>query len=250
MMNEKVLEDIGFTKGEVAVYLSLLELGETTTGAIIKSSGITGSKVYEILDKLMKKGLVSFVVKEKTRYFQASPPKRLIDYVDKKEAEIAIRKRRIESIIPSLESMQKSRQADQSSQMFEGYEGIKTVFNMILDSLEAGGEYYAFSLGEELQINSVNLFLKSYHRKRIKKRIKIKLIANIKDKSLFRWLSKSKGVEIKYLKNPVPLGVIIFGDYIATITFRKKPTAFLIKSKQISESYKQFFTYLWELAKH
>ena len=249
MVNEKALEDIGFTKGEVSVYLSLLELGETATGAIIKASGITGSKVYEILDRLKKKGLVSYIVRERTKYFQASPPQRLIDYVDKKEAEIADHKRQIEALIPDLESIRASKQPDQFSQLFEGYEGVKTVFNMVLDSLEPGEEYYAFSLAEELRIKSVILFLKSYHRKRIRKGIKMKLIANFEDKHLFKWLSKLKGLEVRYLKNPVPLGVFVFKDYIATITFREKPTAFLIKSKQISESYRQFSKYLWGIAK-
>jgi sugar-specific transcriptional regulator TrmB len=249
MVNEKLLEDIGFTKGEVSVYLALLELGETTTGAIIKSSGITGSKVYEILDRLTKKGLVSHIVRERTKYFQAGPPQRLLDYIETKEKEISDNKRQIESIIPNLEELRKSKENEQSSQLFEGYEGVKTVFNMVLDSLEPGEEYYAFSLAEELRDKNVILFLKSYHRKRIKKGIRMKLIANIDDRDLFKWLSRLKGLEVRYLKNPVPLGVFIFKDYIATITFREKPTAFLIKSKQISESYRQFSKYLWKLAK-
>ena len=249
MIKEKVLEAIGFTKGEVAVYLSLLELGETTTGAIIKSSGITGSKVYEILDRLAKKGLVSYITKERTRYFQASTPKRLIDYIDVKEKEMANRKRQIETIIPGLEAMRKQKQETQSAKLFEGYEGVRTVFNMILEKLEPGEEYYAFSLGEELKIKRVTAFLLSHHKKRIKKNIRLKIIADLHDKSLFKYLSRTRGIEVRFIKNPVPLGVFIFKDSIATLTFREKPTAFLVRSRQISESYRQFFSYLWGLAK-
>ncbi|MFC1698303.1 hypothetical protein ACFL1H_08260, partial [Nanoarchaeota archaeon] len=89
------------------------------------------------------------------------------------------------------------------------------------------------------------LFLKNYHQKRIKKKINVKIIANIKEKKLFKDLSKLKGLQIKYLANPVPLGVFIFGDYVATFTFGKIPTAFLIKSEQVSNSYKEFFKGLW-----
>jgi sugar-specific transcriptional regulator TrmB len=249
MMNEKVLEDIGLTKGEVAVYLSLLELGETTTGAIIKSSRITGSKVYEILDKLIKKGLVSYITKERTRFFQASSPKRLIDYVEAREKEIAKRKRNIESIIPSLEAIREIKKETQSAQLFEGYEGIRTVFNMILEQLDPGDEYYAFSLGEELKIKKVTAFLNSHHGKRIRKKIRLKIIADLKDKALFKYLSRTHGITVRFVENPVPLGVFIFKDYIATFTFREKPTAFLIKSQQISDSYRKFFNYIWGLAK-
>ncbi|MFC1697880.1 TrmB family transcriptional regulator, partial [Nanoarchaeota archaeon] len=146
-MDTKILESVGFTPGEVKVYLALLELGETTTGAIIKKSRITGSKVYEILDRLIKKGLVSYIIKEKTKYFQSASPKRLLDYVNKKENEVRNQKQEIENIIPKLEIIHNEKQKSQSSQIFEGYEGIKTVFNLILESNE---DYYVFSLGDEL----------------------------------------------------------------------------------------------------
>ena len=65
-MNEQLLEDIGLTKGEIKVYLTLLKLRETTTGKIIEEAQISSGKIYEILDKLIKKGLVSYIIKDKT----------------------------------------------------------------------------------------------------------------------------------------------------------------------------------------
>ena len=44
-MIEEILHQIGLTEGEIKVYLSLLELGSTSTGKIIKKSHISGSKV-------------------------------------------------------------------------------------------------------------------------------------------------------------------------------------------------------------
>ncbi len=247
-MDIKILEEVGFTKGEIRVYLALLELGETTTGPIIKKSKITGSKVYEILERLIEKGLVSYIIKEKTKCFQVASPKRLLDYINKKEREIITYKKEIEDIIPKLELIQKSKEKIQSSQIFEGYEGLKTVFNLILDSLKANEEYYAFSLGDELKEENVMLFLQNYHKKRISKRIKVKIIANLSEKKLFKDLSKLKGLKIRYYNNPVPLGVFIFKDYVATFTFKKKPVVFLIRSGQVCSSYKDFFINLWEKA--
>ncbi len=47
------LSKIGLTEGETTVYLALLELGSSTTWNITKKSGISGSKVYEVLDRLI-----------------------------------------------------------------------------------------------------------------------------------------------------------------------------------------------------
>lgn len=248
VMDTKILESVGFTRGEISVYLSLLRIGETTTGDIIKESRITGSKVYEILDRLIKKGLVSYIIREKTKYFQAVSPNRLLDYVNRKETELIKQKRYIETIIPELKSIQRSKQRIQSSQIFEGYEGIKTVFNLILESLEPNEEYYVFTVGDEIKNEKVRLFFQNHHRKRIRRKIKVKIIANPR-RPFFRKLSKLKNLQMRYYDNPIPLGVVIFKDYVVTLTFREKPTAFLIRSQQIADSYKDFFINLWEKSK-
>jgi len=50
------LETIGLTRNEVKVYLSLLSIGFTTTGILIKKTGLHGSKVYDALERLSQKG--------------------------------------------------------------------------------------------------------------------------------------------------------------------------------------------------
>ena len=62
-MDTGLLESVGLTKSEAKVYLALLELGSSSKGPIVKRSGVASSKVYELLDKLIAKGLVSIVVK-------------------------------------------------------------------------------------------------------------------------------------------------------------------------------------------
>ena len=67
LMDTTSLREAGLTDGEIKVYLALLELGAATTGPIIEKSGIARSIIYQILDKLMQKGLVSMVMKDKTK---------------------------------------------------------------------------------------------------------------------------------------------------------------------------------------
>ena len=42
-MDIKILEELGFSKGEVKVYFALLELGESSIGPVAKKSGVTAS---------------------------------------------------------------------------------------------------------------------------------------------------------------------------------------------------------------
>ena len=70
MEPKELLAEIGLTERESKVYLALLELGSTTTGPLVKKSEVPNSKVYEILESLQNKGLVSWITKGKTKYFQ------------------------------------------------------------------------------------------------------------------------------------------------------------------------------------
>ena len=64
-MEREILREIGLTDSETKVYLALLELGDSTRGEIVNTAGIAGSKLYEIIDKLQDRGLVSVYIKNK-----------------------------------------------------------------------------------------------------------------------------------------------------------------------------------------
>ena len=68
-MDTKLLEEIGLTKTEIKLYLALLKLGQSTTTGIVREAQVHASKVYEFLDKLIQKGLVTYVIKANKRYF-------------------------------------------------------------------------------------------------------------------------------------------------------------------------------------
>ena len=61
MIKDK-LEKIGLTAGESEVYELLIETGQTKAGILIKKAKLASSKVYDVLQKLVNKGLASFVV--------------------------------------------------------------------------------------------------------------------------------------------------------------------------------------------
>ena len=72
MVNKALLQQIGLTSGESEVYLALLEIGSTSTGKIIRQSKVHASKVYPILDRLIDKGLVSFIKQGKKKIYASN----------------------------------------------------------------------------------------------------------------------------------------------------------------------------------
>ena len=126
MNTEKILEEIGLTKGEIKVYLALLKIGETTTGKIIEEAQISSGKIYEILEKLSSKGLVTHVVKEKTKHFSAVSPNRILDFLHERENILKQKEDDLIKELPNLLAMENASKIKYGTRLFKGIRGIQT----------------------------------------------------------------------------------------------------------------------------
>ena len=72
---------LGFNKNEAKVYLALIEFGKADAGQIIAETKFHKNIVYDNLDKLIDKGLVSFIIENKKKIFQIASSNSLIDPV-------------------------------------------------------------------------------------------------------------------------------------------------------------------------
>ena len=85
-MEAQILSDLGFTNAEIKVYLTLLELGTSTAGPIMEKSGLQSSVVHMTLNKMVGKGLVSYVKEGQRKHYQAANPKHIINFIDEKKS--------------------------------------------------------------------------------------------------------------------------------------------------------------------
>ncbi len=251
-MSAQILEKIGFTRGEIKVYFALLELGETSTGKIISKSQVARSKVYEILEKLEKKGLVSEAIKSGTRYFQASNPERVLDYIKNKEKELKQDEKEFKEILPELKEKQKFQEKKQEVKVYTGFEGVKTFYNEILDQLQKGDEYLAMTFSDKsLDNKSIILFFQNFHLKRAERGIKAKILSNEKDRLTQSKMnySKTKFYEFKTTRQTLPAGIAIFKDTVATFNWGEIPRVFVVICKENAEQYRKFFYEIWSKSK-
>jgi len=248
-MDTEILEQIGLSKNEIKVYFALLELDQSTATPIVRKSGIPNSKAYPTLEKLIAKGLVSFVIKNNVKHFQASDPKHLIGLLDKRESQIIRQKKEINELIPLIEQRRKVKQEMQEATVYAGLKGIRAAFDNILNSLDSGEEYIVFTLGHELARKELKTFFRNFHMKRIKKKIGVRLIASDKIKAIFKKYHTYKGMKTRFSRLDLPTGIFIYGNNVMTVVWGERPTAFVITSKENSDRYKEFFEDMWKMAK-
>jgi predicted transcriptional regulator len=134
------LRQLGLSSGEARVYISLLGLyAPSKAGLIVRESHVSYSKVYDVLRRLIEKGLVSHVMINNIKYFTAVEPYRLLDYIQRKEAEVKEQRLAVERIVPELTdlierdikkatSVTKKRLAE----IFTGDRGLRTAYEILL----------------------------------------------------------------------------------------------------------------------
>lgn len=251
-MDTIVLEKLGFTKGEIKVFFSLLELGDVSSGPIIKKSGIAGSKVYEILEKLKDKGLVSETIKERSKHFKANSPKRILEFIKNKEKVLKEEEKEFKKILPDLIEKQKLKSDNQEAKVYVGYNGIKSFYEEMADSLTNKDEYLGFAFPKQAVKNKfvIHLFDR-YHEKRAKTGGKSKILVSSLDTLNKQRLAKPlhKLYEFRKINSPFPAGISIFKDIVATFSWGNPPRLFAIKCKENAEEYRKFFYELWRKAK-
>ena len=137
------LESIGLTKGEIKVYGALLELGESTKTPIANESKVSHGKVYDILERLLTKGLVSVIKKEGIKNFKASNPKKLKEYIQRKKENILTQEKTVENLLPILTSKYTSKRKDTDAEIYFGWNGLKTAYDQMLDSIDKQDTNYA-----------------------------------------------------------------------------------------------------------
>jgi len=243
-MEAKILTEIGLTQKESEVYLALVELGSSSATQIIQKTGFHRAVVYDLLQRLIEKGLAGHVIKNRKKYFEATDPCRLLEIVKEKE-------RKIQTIIPRLTELSQFKE-HLDVQIFKGKEGIKTVFEDIIRakpkewlSLGSGGETYQL----------LPAFLDDFHKRRIKEKITARglLINSQKAKARGTELSKLTLTEIRYLPKSfiTPTVINIYGNRttLYSVTSDKIPFIILIENKQLTKSFREYFEWLWKLSK-
>ena len=138
-MIKDLLKNAGFSDKEIEVYTALLKLGSSVASAIAKRADINRSTTYVILDALVKHGLVSVFERRGVKMYNAVSPDDLIKHLERKARQYAELARRAKELAPELKLLQKTGAKSElrpKVRLFEGQEGLRTVYGEMLSALE------------------------------------------------------------------------------------------------------------------
>lgn len=250
-MDLTILKEIGLTEGEIKVYRALIKLGSTTSGPLTDESGVPRSKIYQILNKLIKKNLASYIVKEKTKYFQAEDPSKLKDYINKKEKKIQEQKEKINKLVSNLQLQKGLGVNKNEAQIYIGFKGIQTVHEHMYLKLQKGEGFYYLGI-PSYQKEKYHLYWQRDHVKRARLGIKSRALFNQKtEKKVLKNRNSYKLSVARYMPFPIetPAWIMGYKDVTVIGLQSEEGMAIEIVNQQIADSFKQYFETLWKLSK-
>ena len=234
------LKEYGLTDKEIGVYLQLLPLGTVNLQEIAKRLGYPRTTVYNTLNYLASKGLVSKIIKKGVTYFTAAEPEKLIDNLEEK-------KRLIEGVLPRLKELQENQRQSSNVQIYEGFKGI---FTILSDVFKIKQQTYYFG-GYKKSLDILKHLPDQARLMRIDGNIPAKVVIDPTDEPLFHTAKYKKLTELRFLPSleDFPAMIFIYGNKVAMFTVRGDLVGVIIENKEFSQAMKIVFDMYWSQAK-
>jgi sugar-specific transcriptional regulator TrmB len=233
-MESSELTKLGLTQAESAIYLSVLKLGVCTVRDVSKECGFHRTNIYDVLEQLKEKGLITFFKEGKTTKYQASDPNNLYEFLSEK-------KDFLDSIFADIKLLHKESAEGISVEVYKGKEGMKSAFR---DMMKEAQPIYGF--GIKGQLREKMPFFGEQWIKSLKAR-KIQYYGIYSKRSNL----PSYYTEIRFVSEELssPVATFIYGDKININIWEPTLVSIVIKSALVAQMYRKHFDLLWKIAK-
>ncbi len=243
-MLNKTLARLGFTEKESKIYLTLLEQGTLRARDLSRKTSINRVTVYDILEGLAKKGLISKIKKSGATFFTALEPARLLNDLDRKTEALEEERQKLQDILPQFISLQYTGTSKPKVQFFEGEKGMREAYE---DTLTTKKQIIAYANFETMQEGLPGFFPKYFHR-RAGKKIFIRAVFPQNKLSLERAQHNQEEFrDTRFFPENVTFSpeVNVYDNKMLVASWKEK-MAVIIESKELADLQKVIFESLWQ----
>ncbi|MEK6825568.1 MAG: helix-turn-helix domain-containing protein [Nanoarchaeota archaeon] len=246
-MNTSSLRQLGLSENEIKLYLALLQGGSATAYDLGKKTGIYRVHVYDKIENLMNKGLVTHIYRGAKKYFQAIAPAALRQVLEDKKNILHTQEQEIETLIPLLEQRAHTSQEDTHVEVFKGVEGLK---HFLKDIIKTKKEVLVTGIDDAKYQEALPIFMEQYFRDLRIYKIKERILT-LQKKDVFQFDKKTAPTtEYRYLEEKQfnPANTFIYGSKVVLVSWGTPVTAVMIENAGVAATYKGHFEVLWKIS--
>lgn len=246
-MQLKELKELNLTTGQIKVFESILEQGTIGIHKIQERTGLERRAIYDIVNKLIEKGFITYVEEKGKRKYQITHPRNLREAIESKQKTLI----ELSKKLPQITDIFNSKKLDIKAEVYRGNEAMKALLN---ESLEYDATYWiGGNSGVELINEDMKLWFKRWTKKRVQQK---KFMYDLVDHGTHledykpNDIEKHKKEYYKYCTLPKhlrsPMVIIMFGTKVAQVLWSKQSFGFVLDSKDLNESFMKYFHYFWK----
>ena len=232
----RALHKIGLNTGETKVYLALLKLGSVPVSKLKEETHLHRTTIYDFVEKLLNKGLVTYVVKTGVKYYNAVNPEKLLEYVKEKEETVL-------DVLPQLLKFSSLQPEEIHVEVYKGTEGVKSLLN---DVLRVGKDYVIFGIDESIFQQRFGTLMDKFFRKEKEKGFKERILTSEEVTYIYPYETATYRYLPKESFNPTP--TYVYGDTVSILIWEPL-NVIKIRNAALADSYVKHFEILWKLSK-
>lgn len=242
-----ILRSVGLDEKESQLYLSGLQLGSAPASEYAKAADLNRITAYNALEGLVRRGLFTLAKKARGKWYAPVAPEYL-------SLEAQKNAQALERVLPELRSLQGSSYRKPHVRFFEGWEGVRKVYE---DTLTARGELLNFANSAVVRAFWPE-YDDEYVAERVKRGINLRGIApddaagrkvHGEDKKRMREIRLVPAKEFDFTNE-----INIYDHKVAICSFdsglkgESDMFGVIIESKEVAETQRQIFEMAWRYA--
>ncbi len=238
------LASLGLSGRQANVYLALLQLGSASAIELAKATRYKHPTVYDVLDVLKERRLVSESFSGGRKLFTAEDPEIL-------RSEEERRQRTLDALLPGLKQLYGDRARRPRIRFYQGEEGILAIHRLLLEV--ESKEYFYFGSVREMFQTSGSSLLESYYQERIRRGIRSYAIRVREGESSVPYMQSGEHNlrQVRYLPRPISediAGLYLFDGTVAVMSALKENYSMTIESRELFVLLKTVWQCIWEAA--
>lgn len=238
-LSRQLLSSLDLTEAQAAVYLAALELGQCNMQDLARKSGVKRTSIYNFIDYLRERGLVTEIKRKKRKMYSAVEPNQLLE-IEK------LRLNELENVLPELLAIHNS---SRRKPRVTFYDGIENVLGVYEDQLKEKKPIAAFEDLEYMKLAMPESFYYDWPGERARRNIPFKSIS--RDSQATREYCKRNIRLLRQTKiipaEPWKTEINIYGDKVALMKFDKNTSlCVLIEDAAIAQTLRFAWQKLWD----
>jgi len=237
-----LLTATGLGDKQARCYLTLLELGELTVTELAKNSGIKRTSIYNFIEELQVRGLVSRIARSRRWYYRAEPPEKLFH-------SFLAQVNTFEQALPLLARAYDNKNLKPSVTYLEGAKQVRHIIKEELSCKKHA--YYVWPARDVVSMVGGVKYLANLDRIRINKNIWVHSI-HFRNK---RVSFETSGIGPRYCREvryapaslDIKMGVGIYDSgKVGFFSSSGEGFGVLIKSNELYQLMKILFDFMWQ----